>query len=39
VNVNKVINSYMDAVEDVKKERDHDFISDLIENQMSQKLF
>lgn len=33
------IESYMDAVEDIKKEADHDFISDLITKFMSPKIF
>jgi len=35
----KKIESYMDAVDDIKKEPDHDYVSKLIVTYFSQKLF
>lgn len=35
----KKIESYMDAVDDIKREADHDFVSKLIVTHFSQKLF
>jgi len=35
----KKVDSYMDLVDDIKKERDHDFIVSLITDHFSHKLF
>ncbi len=35
----KKIESYMDMVDDVKKEKDHDYIANLISDYFSHKLF